>query len=431
MLQQLKSEEPGLRVDPRSQPGEREIREALAEVLEDRHFRTSKQCRDLLAYIVDHSLRDEPTALKERIVGSQVFHRSPDYDTGEDPVVRVRAADVRKRLAQYYQDHLPEQAPVQIDLLPGSYRATFQARVRQVLPPEESKAEVGELPASLPAPALEVTTARRSPIRFLPLAALLIVCVAAAAWWTAQHANSAERRFWAPVAQAGQPTLIYLGSNVAYRFTDAFMQQYRVTHNVQQNGPEFFVDLPPDSTIKASDLAPARSTFVTAGDLNAAVQTATLLSRMKHEFTLRAGDDVSFGDLRNHPLVLIGGFNNPWTLEVTGELPFSFHGGTRIEDRVQHRAWEAPASVAGSTTDYALITRVLHAKTGGPVITIAGVGEYGTQAAAEFLANSDRLRELLKSAPEGWEQKNMQAILHIRVVGFSPVGVEVVATRYW
>jgi hypothetical protein len=33
----------------------------------------------------------------------EVFGRSPDYDTAEDPVVRLRAADVRKRLAQYYQ----------------------------------------------------------------------------------------------------------------------------------------------------------------------------------------------------------------------------------------------------------------------------------------------------------------------------------------
>ncbi len=430
MLSQLKSHDTAPTSDPRRRPGESEVRQALADVLEDRHFRTSKQCRDLLAYVVDHSLRDDATALKERVVGSQVFHRNPDYDTGEDPVVRVRAADVRKRLAQYYQDHPPERVPVQIDLLPGSYRATFQSRT-QPPPPSIEKNEPATLPVSLPALTPAIDTRRRFQLRYVSMAALLILFVTGAAWWLQQKVFSAERRFWAPVAQTGQSTLIYLGSNVAYRFTDAFMQHYRATHNVQQNGPEFFVDLPPDSTVRASDLAPARSTFVTTGDLNAAVQTATLLSGMKHEFTLRAGDDVSFGDLRNHPLVLIGGFNNPWTLEVTGELPFSFHGGTRIEDKAQHQMWETPPAVNGSTTDYALITRVLHAKTGGPVITIAGIGEFGTQASAEFLANPDRLRELLKSAPRDWEDKNMQAVLRIRVVEFSPVGVDVVATRYW
>ena len=40
-------------------------------------------------------------------------------------------------------------------------------------------------------------------------------------------------------------------------------------------------------------------------------------------------------------------------------------------------------------------------------------------------------RELLKSAPRGWEEKNMQAVLRIRVVGFSPVSVDLVDSRYW
>ena len=64
-------------------------------------------------------------------------------------------------------------------------------------------------------------------------------------------------------------------------------------------------------------------------------------------------------------------------------------------------------------------------------MTIAGIGEYGRQAAAEFVSSPDKMRDLLKSAPQGWELKNMQAVLHVQVVGFAPVAVDVVATRYW
>jgi hypothetical protein len=55
----------------------------------------------LFRYIVEHSLAASDGSLRERIIGIEVFGRSPDYDTAEDPGVRLRAADVRKRLAQY------------------------------------------------------------------------------------------------------------------------------------------------------------------------------------------------------------------------------------------------------------------------------------------------------------------------------------------
>jgi hypothetical protein len=85
----------------------------------------------------------------------------------------------------------------------------------------------------------------------------------------------------------------------------------------------------------------------------------------------------------------------------------------------------------GGTDDYALISRLPVSETGGPLITVAGIGQYGTQAAAEFVSSPDRMRDLLRSAPPGWQNKNMQAVLHIKVVGYAPVAVDVVATAYW
>ena len=49
-------------------------------------------------------------SLKERSLGVEVFGRAANYDTNQDPVVRVTAAEVRKKLAQYYLelDHRPQ-----------------------------------------------------------------------------------------------------------------------------------------------------------------------------------------------------------------------------------------------------------------------------------------------------------------------------------
>src|ERR1035438_3028684 len=80
------------------------IREVLGDVLQSAPFRTTRQCQSLLKYIVEHTLAGENDLLRERVIGTEVFGRSHDYEPGDDPVVRVRAAEVRKRLRQRFLD---------------------------------------------------------------------------------------------------------------------------------------------------------------------------------------------------------------------------------------------------------------------------------------------------------------------------------------
>ena len=55
--------------------------------------------------------------LRERTIGV-------DYDTSNDPFIRLRAEEVRKRLEQYYREARPT-PPVRIELPPGSYVPAF------------------------------------------------------------------------------------------------------------------------------------------------------------------------------------------------------------------------------------------------------------------------------------------------------------------
>src|SRR5271157_521623 len=105
------------------------IREALGDVLQSAPFRNTRQCQSFLKYIVEHTLAGESDLLRERVIGTEVFGRSHDYEPGDDPVVRVRAAEVRKKLAQYYQNHAD--SPVRIDIPPGSFKAVFEWRTTQ------------------------------------------------------------------------------------------------------------------------------------------------------------------------------------------------------------------------------------------------------------------------------------------------------------
>ncbi len=418
------------------QPGPHELERELAHVLASAPFRTSRQCQDLLRYVVEQSALGDGAALRERVIGMAVFGRKPTYDTSEDPVVRVRAADVRKRLAQFYQSGEAGSSPFRIELQPGSYRAHFRRESSPEPEPVEPMTEVpppaAPMPAVVAAEPVVVGSGRRVP--WLPLLAALLVVLGAVGYGVLRAgAGTAQSRFWGPLLHEQQPVLLYVGSNAAYVLSSSYLQQYRTAHGMPNTGPEFYVKLAPTDTIQASDLVPQRGTFVTTGDVAAVVQLTSKLAEWKSPFALRMGDDLAFGDLRKKPSVMIGGFNNAWTMALTDDLPYRLREGTRIEERGRpNRTWVVEKQVDGTTPDdYAVVARLLQSSTGGPLLILAGVGEYGTQAAAEFVADPKRMQDLLRTAPPGWESKNMESVLHIKVVGGSPVQVDVVASSYW
>src|SRR5215472_10594789 len=101
------------------------VREQLRRLLAHPLFTNSKRYPVLLAYTVEQALLGNAGDLKERTIGVEAFGRQPDYDVNLDPVVRTTAAEVRKRLSQYYYnpDHAGE---LVIELPIGSYVPSFR-----------------------------------------------------------------------------------------------------------------------------------------------------------------------------------------------------------------------------------------------------------------------------------------------------------------
>ena len=93
------------------------VRRALQSVLSSSAFAGSKQCQLFLRLAVERSLAGDLESLPEPVIGVEMFGAPADYDTSNDAVVRVRATEVRKRLAQYYTE--AKQTPqVRIELPP-------------------------------------------------------------------------------------------------------------------------------------------------------------------------------------------------------------------------------------------------------------------------------------------------------------------------
>jgi TolB-like protein/thioredoxin-like negative regulator of GroEL len=137
------------------------VRAHLHDVTASHAFASSKRSQDFLQLIVEHALEGEVDNLRERMIGAEMFGRPIDYDTGSDSVVRVKATEVRKKLAQYYLER--NGAPsVRIELPSGSYvpRFIFEPLTATASPPKGiALPGAGGLPAAssdghLPGPSL-------------------------------------------------------------------------------------------------------------------------------------------------------------------------------------------------------------------------------------------------------------------------------------
>ena len=63
---------------------------------------------------------------------------------------------------------------------------------------------------------------------------------------------------------------------------------------------------------------------VRGGDAYAAVALSGLLAKIGKPSQLRIGANYSFADLRTSPAVVVGAFNNRWTMGITSSLRFVF-----------------------------------------------------------------------------------------------------------
>ena len=119
------------------------IWEHLEVVLSSSAFAGSKRSQDFLRLIVSHAVAGRVDSLRERMIGAEMFGRPINYDTANDAVVRVKATEVRRRLAQYYRE-LSSPPPVRIELPTGSYEPKFHWPSEPIPSPNEEKPAVEE-----------------------------------------------------------------------------------------------------------------------------------------------------------------------------------------------------------------------------------------------------------------------------------------------
>jgi hypothetical protein len=234
-----------------------------------------------------------------------------------------------------------------------------------------------------------------------------------------------------------RPALLCLGQLAVYRPSRDLYEQYSRNHpgefTTELERESNVLPLDPHTRIAWTDMEHASDFGVAAGDVQAAISISTILARLGKSSQVRIGSDYSFEDLRNSPSVVIGAYDNRWTMELTSNLHFAFRWGTGIQEQVPGgHHWTSKTGVPPQpTVDYGIVTRLVDSQTGQFFIVVAGAGPAGTQAAAELVSTPQYLQEGLKLAPKDWNHKNLQLVLQTDLVDSVPGPPHVVASYFW
>jgi hypothetical protein len=391
------------------------VREQLRRLLAHPLFTNSKRYPVLLAYAVEQTLDGNAGELKERTIGVEAFGRVPDYDVNLDPVVRTTAAEVRKRLIQYYYnpDHAGE---LVIELPLGSYVPSF----REPTPPQTGLAS--ELvsgqktePSSEDLRALGNAEqgSSRLTVRHWALGALALLFAVFIGFgigrvgFPKQPSNLG--RFWEPITATSGRVTYCLGE--------------------------------PRDAVDNAQLIPGISVYggLDVSDVITLARSIIPLVPKNGALRVVAASTAEFTQLREGPFVLIGAYDNAWTMRVTQDLPFGFEYDAkhvrRLVDRKspQKRGWSLRWEIPNSklAQDYAIVARIHDNVTGQPVIILAGILGPGTEAAGEVVSNPAYLNAMLEKAPRNWDQMNLEAVIEAHVIEGHPGPPTVVAVETW
>jgi len=400
------------------------VEEQLRRIHDSPQFKRSRRYFEFLNYVVLKTLQGHQDELKERTIGIEAFGRAPEYDLNEDPVVRVIAGEVRKRLAQYYYE-AEHQRELRIEIPTGSYRPEFKFNPVHAEPIEAvSRADDSTqgqwTPTALLDPKSGVPLHRDTKSHKLRMiAGIAVIGLSAAVGWGVFHLwdNSAYRQLWGPVFDNSGTIVVSVGS-VTMLNRPANLSQHSAA-SVGLHG--LFADP------------------VALADAIAISNIQKVVFEHSRASVIQSSTMTTFSDLQKGPVILISGFDNPWTMRLTDPLRFHFVQPSidtfEIVDRTDpgHKVWAINTLTAFDqvTHDYGLVGRFHDPTTEQIVVVAAGIGENGTIAASELLSDRKYLAELSKQGISPRRNQNWEAVVETKMIDGKPGPPHVIASYIW
>jgi hypothetical protein len=177
--------------------------------------------------------------------------------------------------------------------------------------------------------------------------------------------------------------------------------------------------------------------FVSMQSAFAIAQLSGLLERIGGATTqLQSAATTPLTELRERPVIFLGGYNNPWTLRLLQPLRFHFSPVAVVESIVDETRpevrWERDHSLPySSADDYALVARFRNTTTDSWVVALAGVGRNGTEAAAQFVTSPHYMQLLKEQVGSDFSNRNVEVVLKVNVIDGKTGAPSILAVHVW
>jgi hypothetical protein len=445
------------------EPTEAEVRQVVNRVLSSKYFSNAPTKQRFLQLICEAYIDGREDKLNEYMIGCEVYGRDETYNPALDPIVRVGAHGLRKKLQSYYKvdgkdDELILEIPV------GSYIPIFTRRIQ---PPEPTASTNNTTSTFLSSESGEKNEKSEKSgqkwISRLSLAiALLIITVLALAFSRSQLCGQfAEgalskasldviKPVWETFLKDENPPLIVLTNSPVFRFSNP---------NDPAQLSRFSTDLTPAETKAMNEifgrerlatgngspprLVLSRDEYSNFGETIGLYQITRLFNKIGKNVVLKQSRRLTVEDLKDHNAILLG---SGWVNEWVGNTPIrkSLSQGPSANIINQNLIPGANGSAYESTKskyrakfdeetgllieDYAAIIVKPGISERKTIMVLAGSRYEGTQAAAEYLTDEQHLADLnrLLAQPNGTIPKYFQILLKVFVDNGVATNIEVV-----
>ncbi len=129
----------------------KEKRDLVDRVANSPIFQKSPRLREFLLYVADCTINERLEGVREQQIAENVFNRKPDYNPGQDNIVRVEARSLRKRLEAYFATEGKDE-PVILSMPKGGYSICFETRPHEFEAVAPAPVDVPDLTTKIVAP---------------------------------------------------------------------------------------------------------------------------------------------------------------------------------------------------------------------------------------------------------------------------------------
>jgi hypothetical protein len=439
------------------------LQEHLKEVTEGSAFKGSNRSGQFLRYIIDQAIAGHFESLKERVIGVELFGRSPTYDTGEDAIVRVTASDVRKRLLQHYGRygstsefrinlHSGSYVPEILRHMPSNDQAISSFRMvgaveevntaatldnsKTLSPSSDVMDSRGPLEMVAPPPNVGPETAR-SRFRHSFGAILVLAVLNVSQWgyhWThfRHDANAAAYRLpWSALLNSPHALQIITSDPDIAQIQELTGQSVSVSDYANHR---YVMDesklTPHTEELYELSLGQNKGSLI---DVPIAVRIAELAQAAFKEVDVHSARSIQLANLQTDDnFVLLGSpRSNPWNAYFSEPLSFRFiydnASGQEIvrnlHPRPNEQAQYVPSALGGATgQSYAVVAFVRNPEQNGQVLLLAGANAEGTKAAAKLVTELDKLSAAFKDCgiSSSGPVEHFELLLRLNMMAGSP-----------